>query len=97
RKFAAQHHLAVVRESPTRCSIMLAGSAADFTAAFGVDLQTYEYPGGTYRGRVGPVHIPTDLAPIVQGVFGLDNRPVATRHVRIARPTGPAVDGARAF
>jgi len=97
RRFAAKHNLVVVRESAPRRSVMLSGSAADFARAFNVALQTYAYDGGTYRGRVGPVHVPSDLAPVVQGVFGLDNRPVARRHLRIARLGVPAADGAHAF
>jgi kumamolisin len=76
---------------------MLSGTVADFQQAFGVALQTYAYPGGTYRGRVGAVHVPTALAPLIEGVFGLDNRPVARRHFRIARGAPRASDGARAF
>ena len=97
RRFASTHHLTVVRESLPRRSVMLAGTVADFQHAFGVELQTYAYPGGTYRGRVGPVHVPTDLAPLIEGVFGLDNRPVARRLFRIARGAPRASDGARAF
>jgi kumamolisin len=97
RRFAKTHHLTVVQESLPQRSVMLAGTVADFQQAFGVQLRTYAYPGGTYRGRVGPVQVPTDLAPVIQGVFGLDNRPVARRHFRIARG-GPRVsDGAHAF
>jgi kumamolisin len=97
RRFASAHHLTVVRESLPRRSVMLAGTVADFQRAFGVVLRTYAYPGGTYRGRVGPVRVPTDLAPLVEGVFGLDNRPVARRHFRIARGSPRAADGAHAF
>src|SRR5205823_189509 len=39
-------------------------------------------PGGTYRGRVGTVHVPDDIAAIVEGVFGLDDRPQARPQVR---------------
>ncbi len=35
-----------------------------------------------YRGYEGEVHVPVNIAPIVEGVFGLDNR-------RMARPAGP--------
>jgi kumamolisin len=79
RKFAAEHNLAVTRADPSRRSIMLAGTVTDFNQAFGVKLKTYAYDRGTYRGRTGPVKIPADLEGIVEGVFGLDNRPVATR------------------
>src|SRR5438270_4338026 len=65
RRFAKEHNLAVVRESIPRRSVMLSGTVDDFNRAFGVDLKTYAYANGTYRGRTGPVHIPEELAGIV--------------------------------
>ena len=97
RRFATAHHLTVVRASVPRRSVMLSGTVADFNKAFNINLHTYEYVGGTYRGREGPIRIPSDLAPVVQGVFGLDNRPVAKRHFRILRTTTRQADGAQAF
>ncbi|HXX28773.1 MAG TPA: S53 family peptidase [Terriglobales bacterium] len=89
-KFAKQHNLSVVRESASRRSVILSGSVADFNRAFRVSLQIYAYPQGTYRGRTGPVQIPAELAPVVEGVFGLDNRPVARRHGSRPRAAGNA-------
>jgi kumamolisin len=80
RKFAKENNLNVVRESAPRRTVILAGTVTDFNRAFGVSLKTYAYPNGTYRGRTGPVKIPAELAGVVEGVFGLDNRPVAKRH-----------------
>jgi len=80
KKFAEENNLSVVRESVPRRSVILAGTVADFNRAFGVSLKIYAYPAGTYRGRTGPVQIPAQLASVVEGVFGLDNRPVARRH-----------------
>jgi kumamolisin len=34
-----------------------------------------------YRGYEGDVHLPSDLAPIVEGVFGLDTRRMARRSI----------------
>ncbi len=97
RRFASAHHLTVVRASAPRRSVMLSGTVAEFNKAFHVDLHTYEYPGGTYRGRVGSIRVPSDLAPVVEGIFGLDNRPVARRHFRIARSTARQANGAQPF
>ncbi|MGA7934233.1 MAG: S53 family peptidase, partial [Kovacikia sp.] len=47
----------------------------------------YEYEGGTYRGRIGSLYIPTELVPIVEGVFGLDDRPQAQPAVQLVEPT----------
>ena len=76
-EFALGHGLTVTEVSVPKRSVVLAGTTAAFCHAFGVSLASYEYWGGTYRGRVGPVHIPAELADVVQGVFGLDDRPQA--------------------
>ncbi|MDB5068052.1 MAG: peptidase propeptide, partial [Chloroflexi bacterium] len=55
----------------------------DLSAAFGVELTTYEHPKGRYRGRTGPVHVPASLGDTVLGVLGLDNRPQAQPHFRV--------------
>jgi kumamolisin len=94
RKFAKENNLNVVRESAPRRTVILAGTVTDFDHAFGVSLKTYAYPNGTYRGRTGPVKIPAELADVVEGVFGLDNRPVAKRHESHPRAAG---DGAQPF
>jgi kumamolisin len=53
--------------------------------AFGVHLGCWEHPLGTYRGRTGEVHVPDDIAPIVEAVLGLDNRPQARAQFRRAK------------
>jgi kumamolisin len=80
--FARQHRLRVVEKSAPRRSIVLSGTVKDFSEAFGVDLERYEYPGGTYRGRTGPVQIPSELKDVIAGVFGLDDRPQVKPHLR---------------
>ena len=87
--FARQHGLHVVTQSAARRSVILSGTVADVSNAFQVTLDDYEYPQGTYRGRTGPVCIPEDLQGIVEGVFGLDNRPFAKSH--LARRVAAAV------
>lgn len=84
--FAHQHNLSVVEASAARRTVVLAGTIAALSAAFGVRLANYEHPGGDFRGRTGPIYIPADLQPIVEGVFGFDNRPQARPHFRIRSP-----------
>jgi kumamolisin len=78
--FAHAHDLVVVERSAARRSVFLSGTAANFAAAFGTTIEQFEHDGGTYRGRTGPLTVPAELADIVEGVFGIDDRPVAKPH-----------------
>ena len=91
--FAQASGLAVVEQSEARRSIVLTGPAVAMQAAFQVELQQFRHERFTYRGRVGTVSVPADLAEVIEGVFGLDNRPQAQSHLR--RAAEPAV-GAKA-
>jgi len=86
--FARMHRLAVVARDVARRAVVLAGTVGDLSEAFGVTLQSYEHAGGTYRGRVGSVHVPDELKDIVEGVFGLDDRPQAKPHFRLRGTQG---------
>jgi kumamolisin len=78
--FARDHGLVVVGASSPRRSVFLSGTAAQFEAAFGTKIEHYECDGGTYRGRTGKLSVPADIADLVEGVFGIDDRPVARAH-----------------
>src|SRR3989442_1241969 len=83
RAFASEHGLQVKSTEPARRSVVLSGTVEAFRRAFDVELNRYRHPDGrTYRGRTGPVRIPSDLVGIIEGVFGLDDRPQATPHFR---------------
>jgi kumamolisin len=84
--FARAHGLVVVETSTARRSVFLSGTAPDFAAAFGTTIEHYEHDGGTYRGRTGPLTVPADLADVVEGVFGIDDRPVAKPHFQRYKP-----------
>jgi kumamolisin len=87
--FAKEHGLSVVESSLPRRSVVLSGTAAQLNAAFGTNLQMFEHPEGRFRGRSGGLTVPGDVADIIEGVFGLDNRPVAKPHFqRIQTPDG---------
>jgi kumamolisin len=85
RAFAVANGLTVKSESAGRRTVMLSGTVAAFSAAFSVDLQRYDHPSGQFRGRTGAIQIPAELATIIDGVFGLDNRAQAAPHFRILR------------
>lgn len=88
--FARANGLQVAETNSARRSVVLSGTIGAINAAFGVDLRRYTYQGGTYRGHTGPVHVPSALDGIIQGVFGLDDRPQARPHFRrFAAVAGP--------
>jgi kumamolisin len=87
RTFATRYELRVVSEDHARRTVTLSGTVQAFNAAFGVALRRYEHPSGTYRCREGSLTVPTALKSIVEGVFGLDNRPQAKAHFRIRKKT----------
>jgi len=96
--FAKAHGLSVVESDAARRSVVLSGTTQSMNAAFGVSLQQYEHASGSYRGRVGPVTVPGDLAGIIEGVFGLDDRPAADPHFQRYEPVlGMRAVAARSF
>jgi kumamolisin len=87
-KFAHQHKLTVKEKSPGRRTVILSGNVTAVNEAFGVELKEYDHPTGKYRGRTGSIHLPAELQDVVEGVFGLDNRPQAKPHFRRRRGLG---------
>ncbi len=83
--FARDYGIDVVESNAAQRRIVLSGTVAALSAAFGVYLANYEHPGGAYRGRTGSVQVPEDLASIIEAVLGLDNRPQARPHVRFSK------------
>src|SRR5207253_4377721 len=97
-EFAHEHGLTTVEASGARRSVILAGTVAAMSEAFGVYLAHYQTPAGMHRGRTGVVTVPEDLAEIIEGVFGLDNRPQAKPHFRRSKSNeGFAHDLAQSF
>jgi kumamolisin len=95
RAFASKYGLKVVQESRARRSVVLSGTVESFTRAFDVQLSRCEHAGGICRIRTGTIKIPAQLDGIIEGVFGLDNRPQAKAHFRI-RKSNPNAVGAQA-
>jgi kumamolisin len=84
--FAREYGLVVVATSSARRSVFLSGTASAFSKAFETKIEHYEHDGGTYRGRTGPLTVPANLEGIVEGVFGIDDRPIAKPHFQLRRP-----------
>jgi kumamolisin len=85
RDFAKEYGLRVESEDRASRTVKLGGSVAAFNKAFEADLRRYEHSSGTYRCRKGMLTIPAELESVVEGVFGLDNRPQAKTHFRIRK------------
>jgi kumamolisin len=81
-EFARANGLTVKESSVPRRTLVLSGAVSAMQQAFHVELKEYEHPAGNFRGRTGPIYLPEDLHGVVQGVFGLDNRPQAKPHFR---------------
>ena len=82
------------RSSATRI-LVLRGSTPSVEAAFGVVLSLYQHETGTYRGHEGPITVPKQLGDIVEGVFGLDNRPMSSGRSAL-KPAPPSGGGTSA-
>jgi len=85
-EFAHEYGLSISDTNLAKGSVTLSGTVANFSKAFNVELLNYEHPGGSYRGRTGLIHIPSELDGIVTAVLGLDNRPQARPHFRTHSP-----------
>ena len=83
-QFATANGLAVAQVNQTARTVVLTGRTADFAKAFQVELACYQHDGGSYRGRTGMISLPSELSKVVQSVHGLDDRPQAKPHFRLA-------------
>jgi hypothetical protein len=101
-EFARKSGLTVKSSHAGRRHVVVEGTAAEFSKAFGVSFKHYELPPAPqrkpgppprarrYRGRDGFIHVPKDLAESIVGIFGLDNRPVS---YRASNPGDPPIVG----
>jgi hypothetical protein len=83
-EFARSENLDIIDTNSSRRTVLVSGTAAQISAAFAAPLALYRhsvYRGRgkasvteTYRGRDGFIAVPKNLAEVIVGVFGLDNR-----------------------
>lgn len=78
-QFVRSRGFEVVGTSAARRTLRVSCTVEQANRAFAVDLGRYESPEESYRGREGHVHLPVEVADVVEGVFGLDNRRMAHR------------------
>lgn len=90
RAFAKEYGLAISPDTPApeHSTLKLTGTVASIERAFGVTLAHRNCQGATYRVREGSITLPSELIGHVIAVLGLDNRPQAEPHFRIASEQG---------
>lgn len=76
-KFADEYGLKVGEADLKSGRVVLNGTVKEFSAAFETSLAQYENNGVSFRGRVGTLSVPQELAPHILGILGTDDRPQA--------------------
>jgi kumamolisin len=97
--FVLGHGLTVDETHAARRTVVVSGTVAQFNRAFHVVLHNYEHEvqrsprsgrqTERYRSYDGFIHVPADLAEIIVGVFGLDNRRITKRNLADPPSTNP--------
>ncbi|GAA0531231.1 kumamolisin [Rhizomicrobium palustre] len=88
-RFAKASGLSISNADLARRLVQLKGPVSAFESAFGTTLSHFEHQDCTFRGREGVLSVPEELAPHIEAVLGLDNRPAAT--AKIVFPKNVAV------
>ena len=92
KAFAEEFHLQVEPDlDPSRATLQLTGAVDALEKAFGTSLETQTTPRGKLRTRQGPLTVPEELVQHIRAVLGLDNRPQAKPHFRVAVPRATSV------
>ena len=90
--FARRAGMAVVERRPAARSVVLSCTAAQVGAAFQTGIERVEHAAGISRRRTAPVHLPPELAGIVEGVFGIEDTPIARPYYRFSTPAMQAAE-----
>lgn len=78
-KFARRHRLEIVARHERTRELVVEGTARALNSAFGVTLRRFEHPSGSYHGHREPIRVPVELHGAIDGVLGLDSKPVLRR------------------
>jgi len=105
RQYLEAHGLSVATVSPDRRSLGVTGPVSAAEGAFNTTLYAYERDGRRFHARTGHLQAPRAVAPLIEGVFGLDTRPFARPHIAFPGPEAriqglaplTALDVARAY
>ena len=84
--FAAEFGLTLEESAPGPSTIYLKGTLSALEEAFGVTLDRHRIGERIYRVRSGSIFVPKELDGQILAVFGLDDRPQAAPHFRLAKP-----------
>jgi kumamolisin len=83
--------LTLLIKDPATRSVKLAGPVERMETIFKTHLFRVKHGGRLYRGRVGELSLPAELQGIVEGVFGLDTRPmIRSRRPRTQMQSAPS-------
>jgi kumamolisin len=80
QEFAKNNRLRVIEISKLRRCVVLSGTILKFRRAFRVRLRDFEHRGQTYRSHSDAIQVPADLAEVVAGILGLEDRPLMAHH-----------------
>ena len=86
KAFAAEFSLKAALGIAGSRTLHVTGSRASMAKAFGVSFGDHLIDGTPYRCRMGAILLPEELRGHVVAVLGLDNRPQAKPHFRVAQP-----------
>ncbi len=91
--YARENDIDVISASSPKRTVALSGKVGDLCNLFGVKLKQHQHPftGKTFRERVGPVYVPSELVEVALAVLGFDDRPQAKTHFRPLLPGQDAV------
>ena len=90
-EFACHYGLTILRSDPNQRTIELQGTIYQLEEAFNIQLSGYQDEmGNVFRGRQGSINVPEEITDIVEGVFGLDTRNVATAKYQVLSESHPA-------
>jgi kumamolisin len=76
-KFAKANGLAVRGVDLAQRVVMLEGTTRQMGEIFGARLCIYDDGYRRYRGRIGQLMVPTDIAPWTRAILGFDQRPLS--------------------
>jgi hypothetical protein len=79
-KYLRDQGLTIIETSTARRTITASGSVKNIGSAFAVNFGRYKTNKETYRSHEGGAYLPGDVAPLVESVFGLDNRRIGGRN-----------------